>query len=203
MKSQYGFYLDADTCTGCNTCAIACKDKNNLPRGVFWRRVYEIEGGSYGKKGSAFSPTIYAFFVTMSCNHCQNPACVTACTFEALEKRDMDGLVVVNTEKCKGCRRCINACPYGSLHINGDNGKISKCDGCFNLQNQGEAPECISACPMRAVEFGPMEELKGKHPDAVLLNLIIPKDKCTLPSFLVKSHRCELVMDNLKGEGIK
>ena len=192
MKRQYGFYLDSDNCTGCNACAIACKDKNNLPQGVLWRRTYEIEGGRYEKHGSAFMQNVCVFFITMSCNHCQNPTCVMACPFGALEKRDVDGLVAVDIEKCKGCKKCINSCPYGSLYTNKDSGKIGKCNGCLDLQNQGEAPACISACPMRALEFGPIEELTSKHPDAVPLDQIIPKDECTLPSFLVKPHRSDV-----------
>lgn len=192
MKRQYGFYLDADNCTGCNTCTIACKDKNSLPDGVFWRRIYETESGSHEKQGAAFLPHVHAFFITMSCNHCQNPSCVIACPFGALEKRDADGLVVVNIEKCKGCKKCISACPYGSLHMNKDSGKIGKCDGCLDLQNKGEAPACISACPMRVIEFGPIEELSSKHPNAVLLDQIMPKNKCTLPSFIIKPHRGEV-----------
>lgn len=189
MDRQYGFYLDADSCTGCNACVMACKDKNNPPRGVLWRRTYEIEYRSYEKQGHGFFLNVYAFFITVSCNHCQNPACVKSCPFGALKKRDEDGLVVVEPGKCKGCRKCIKSCPYGSLHINEDSHKIGKCDGCLDMQKQGEAPACISACPMRAIEFGPMEKLASRHPDAVRLDLIIKNHKPALPSFIIKPHR--------------
>jgi anaerobic dimethyl sulfoxide reductase subunit B (iron-sulfur subunit) len=177
MEKQYGFYLDADRCTGCNACTIACRDKNNLPMGVQWRRTHETEGESN------------AFYITMSCNHCQNPPCVAVCPFGALEKRNEDGLVAVDAEKCRGCRKCINSCPYGSLYMIKESGKIGKCNGCMDMQNKGEAPACMSACPMRAVDFGPMEELARKYPDAVSVDLILRIDKNASPNFLVKPHR--------------
>lgn len=189
VNRQYGFYLDADSCTGCNACVMACKDKNHLPHGVLWRRTYEIKDGGYEKQGHGFFQNVSVFFITMSCNHCQNPECVKSCPFGALRKRDEDGLVVVEPKKCKGCRKCIKSCPYGSLHMNADSHEIGKCDGCLDMQEQGEAPACISACPMRAIEFGPMEELASRHPDAISPDLIIQNDKTALPSFIVKPHR--------------
>lgn len=186
MTTQYGFYLDSNSCTGCNACVMACKDKNNLPQGILWRRVYEMEGEGCENKNKVFSPDIHAFFTAMSCNHCQNPPCVISCPFGALIKREEDGLVIVDSGKCKGCRKCIPSCPYGSLQFNKDIRKIGKCDGCLDLLTRGEAPACIAACPMRAMEFGLLEELQARHPEAVPYNSIVPGDKKTLPSFLVK-----------------
>lgn len=181
MKKQYGFYLDADNCIGCNACVIACRDKNNLTSAMLWRRTYEIQDRI----------DIPAFYTSMSCNHCQNPSCVKACTVGALEKRETDGLVAVNAEKCKGCRKCIKSCPYGSLYMNEASSIIFKCDGCLDLLGSGEAPACISACPMRVIEFGPLIELKGKHSDAVPIDQVLHINNVNMPSFIVKSQRNE------------
>ncbi|BAS26236.1 DMSO/selenate family reductase complex B subunit [Limnochorda pilosa] len=151
---QLGFYVDMTACIGCRTCQVACKDKNNLDVGALYRRVYTFEGGTY--------PRPWVYHLSMGCNHCEEPRCVENCPTGALTKRP-DGLVVLDKDACIGCRYCVWSCPYGAPQYIEAEGRVGKCDGCADLVDQGLNPACVDACPMRAIEFGDVDELRRKH----------------------------------------
>lgn len=187
MKKQYGFYLDANSCTGCGTCVVACQDKNNTPLGLAWRRVSETEDGGYRAQGKGLVTDVYAFYVSTSCHHCQSPPCVDVCPAGAISKREDDGLVVLEAESCTGCELCISACPYEAICFHEE--KAQKCDGCLDLHLDAELPLCVSSCPMRVLDFALLEELQSKYPDAVPLDTIYGGTGKTSPSMIIKPHR--------------
>ena len=76
MSEQYAFYFDSSSCSGCKTCQVACKDKNDLSPGVLWRRVYEITGGDWEKVGETWIPDLKSYHLSMSCNHCEDHICL-------------------------------------------------------------------------------------------------------------------------------
>lgn len=154
---QIGFYFNSAVCIGCKTCVIACKDKNDLEVGRNFRRVYDYESGQY--------PTPKRWNISISCNHCDNPACTKVCPTGAMQKRDSDGVVFVDQNICIGCRSCEKACPYEAPQFNPEIKKMSKCDTCKDLREKGDGPQCVTACPMRALEFGLIKDLRNKHGD--------------------------------------
>ena len=79
-----------------------------------------------------------------------------------MHKRE-DGFVVVDEDVCIGCRYCHMACPYGAPQYNAEKGHMTKCDGCYSRVAEGKQPICVESCPLRALEFGPIEELRQKH----------------------------------------
>jgi len=83
----------------------------------------------------------------MACMHCGQPACAEACTTEAISKRAEDGVVMVDKDKCNGCRDCLTACPYDVPQFD-SNGIMQKCDYCIGI---GEEPVCAAACPAEAL----------------------------------------------------
>ncbi|SER60459.1 DMSO/selenate family reductase complex B subunit [Salisediminibacterium halotolerans] len=152
---QLGFYYNLAECIGCKKCQVSCKDKNDLQTDELFREVYDFEGGSY--------PKPYIDHVTVSCNHCEQPKCVENCPTGAMHKREEDGVVVVDDEKCAGCKMCLWSCPYGAPTYLKDEGQVGKCDFCTDLIDEGEDPACVSSCPMRAIEWGEIEDLRAKH----------------------------------------
>ena len=154
MAKQYGFYFDADRCVQCRTCEVACKGVRDIQSGVKWRQVVQIHSGVY--------PSATTAFFTLACMHCGKPTCIEACPTGAISKRGEDGIVIVDKDKCDGCRDCLSACPYGVPQF-GDNGIMQKCDFCTEI---GIEPACAVSCPAEALNYGDLDELleieKGK-----------------------------------------
>ena len=167
---RYAFYLDQTRCMCCNACTVACKDWNQVnPGPVRWRKAdtYELN--------DSFFP------FSMSCNHCEEPACQAACTAGAIEKTET-GIVYVDKEKCQGIQACITACPFAAPHIADDkqepekksawiiNHPMQKCDMCMERVNKAQRPVCVAACPAHALDFGDYDMLRSKYADAEPLN---------------------------------
>ncbi|EBD3622992.1 dimethylsulfoxide reductase subunit B, partial [Salmonella enterica] len=150
MTTQYGFFIDSSRCTGCKTCELACKDYKDLTPDVSFRRIYEYAGGDWQEDNGVWRQNVFAYYLSISCNHCEDPACTKVCPSGAMHKRD-DGFVVVNEEVCIGCRYCHMACPYGAPQYNAAKGHMTKCDGCHDRVAEGKKPICVESCPLRAL----------------------------------------------------
>ncbi|MEI6126938.1 MAG: 4Fe-4S dicluster domain-containing protein [Pseudomonadota bacterium] len=156
---QIGFYFDQMRCTGCYACSIACRDWHDIQDGsVHWRKIVPCERGTY--------PGVYLSYVSLSCNHCEHPACAKACPAEAIAKREQDGIMVVDRQQCRGgeqCGLCKEACPYGIPQFSREqDNKMQMCTFCIDRLAEGKKPVCVDACPMRALDAGPMDGLR-KH----------------------------------------
>ena len=163
MSEQLGFYVNLAKCTGCKACQIACKDKNDLPIGVVWRRVAEYTGGEWIQDGNFYVPNnVFTYFVSVACMHCDKTLCMEVCPAAAIDKRD-DGLVLIDQDKCIGCGYCEWACPYGAPQFDEGRGVMTKCAGCADLVDAGEKPACVAGCTYRALDFGPIAELREKY----------------------------------------
>jgi anaerobic dimethyl sulfoxide reductase subunit B (iron-sulfur subunit) len=187
MGKTMGFYIDTSSCQGCKTCQVACKDKNNLKTGFLFRRVTEIEGGGYTEHGYGLVPKVYAYWLSISCNHCEDAKCIRVCPTGASYKRAEDGLVLINENRCIGCRLCEWACPYNARQFDGK--KMTKCNACEDLLAKGQNPACVDACLARALEFGPLEELRQKHKNTTQDFKGLPSSSITKPNTLFKAHK--------------
>jgi len=107
-KHHWGMVIDTRRCVGCEACVIACKIENKTPPGVFYTVVT--------KEPLAGSTTGKPVFMTKPCFHCENPPCIPVCPVNATYKRKTDGIVVVDYDRCIGCRYCLAACPYGARY---------------------------------------------------------------------------------------
>ncbi|MNJ41723.1 Anaerobic dimethyl sulfoxide reductase chain B [compost metagenome] len=184
---QYGFYIDSSKCTGCKTCQLSCKDNKDLDVGVNYRRVYEYAGGNWVKDGETWQQDVFSYYLSIACNHCSEPACTKVCPSGAMRKRE-DGFVVVDTETCIGCKYCSMACPYGAPQYNAEKGHMTKCDGCYERVADGKQPICVESCPLRALEFGPIEALRAKY--GVLAEVApLPAAALTKPNIVIKPNR--------------
>ncbi|MGI5940428.1 MAG: 4Fe-4S dicluster domain-containing protein [Thermoleophilia bacterium] len=151
------FVFDASICNGCYCCQIACKDehcgndwtpyaKPQPDTGQFWLRLSEHVRGTV--------PKVKMHYVVHMCRHCDAAPCMAACRVEgALYKRE-DGLVIIDPQKCTGCRSCLDVCPTGSIFMNETLNIAQKCTGCAHLLDAGWAePRCVDACPTAALRF--------------------------------------------------
>lgn len=157
---QYGIYFDQTRCMGCFTCVVACRDWHDVPAGpASFIRLTTVEKGRY--------PDLFVAFLPTFCYHCQNPVCVEACPADAITKRDVDGIVTVDAEACLGkdsCGLCLEACPYKAPTFTAEqDAKMQKCDLCLDRLAIDKKPICVSGCPMRALDAGPLDELKAKY----------------------------------------
>jgi len=169
-RKKLGLVIDLDICVGCHACAVACKEWNDggefgplpdenpygaQPLGVWFNRVhtYEVEP----KEASKPAMTVH---FPRSCLHCETPDCVTVCPTGASYKRAEDGIVLVDEDKCIGCKLCSWACPYGAREYSATRGVMQKCTLCVDrIYNESfeeidRQPACVMACPTRARHFG-------------------------------------------------
>ena len=140
MAIKWGFKMNLNRCVGCHGCEMACRNEHGLK--VSRRKVRAVEENKLNN---------YVFF-SMSCNHCENPVCIGTCPNHCFKKR-RDGIVVLNTTNCNGCRNCLGICPYNAIHVNPGTGKIDKCNMCVDLIDQGVKPACVSACISNALDI--------------------------------------------------
>ena len=185
--TQLGFFIDLTKCTGCQTCTVACKDAHNLEVGRNFRKVLEAESGSWkqDKATGAWHQDVCAYYVSISCNHCADPACVKVSPTTAHFKRKEDGLVLIDRDKCIGCGMCAKACPYGAPQLDTVAKKMTKCDACQDRLAKGLNPVCVDSCPQRAIEFGPIEELRRKHGKLAQI-APLPDPAQTKPSLVIR-----------------
>ena len=181
---QIGFYFDQTRCTGCFTCSVACKDWHDIDAGpVNWIRITTIEEGKF--------PDLNMAYLSIACNHCADPPCVKACPTNAIIKREEDGIVTVDQEKCLGkdeCGfKCLKVCPWDAPQFSSNlNAKMEKCDLCIERLEKGQQTICVDACPMYAIQCGPMEELQEKYGTRTEAKGFIYNEKIK-PSIIFKS----------------
>ncbi len=188
MAKQLGFYFNSSACTGCKACQVACQDKNDLPASIAWRRVIRYGGGNWVQAATFSVPNgLFVYNVTLSCQHCQDPVCVQVCPTTAMTK-GADGIVTIDQDKCIGCRYCEWACPYGAPQFNEAIGVMSKCNFCQDLLAEGGNPACVDACPMRALDFGELEDLQAKYGTVNAIEPM-PSGEYTNPSIVITPHK--------------
>lgn len=160
---QYGFYADTSRCIECWACVIACKQWNGIEAGtIARRRVLEINDGEY--------PDVKRTLLSLSCMQCAKPACANVCPAGAISKREEDGIVVVDKDRCIGCKYCFFACPFGVPQYT-DEG-MDKCDCCLGIGVEpGDTPHCVTTCPTKALHYGTMEELSALVAEKVARNI--------------------------------
>ena len=140
---QYRFHFDMKKCIGCKCCVVACNEQNGNPAAINWRRVGEIEGGWF--------PNATRSYLSMGCNHCLEPTCLSGCPVDAYTKDPVTGIVRHSADACIGCQYCTWNCSYGVPQYNADRGVVGKCDMCHGRLSLGQAPACVSACPEGAI----------------------------------------------------
>jgi DMSO reductase iron-sulfur subunit len=142
---QYRFHFNMTKCIGCRSCEVACNEQNGNPADILWRRIGELEAGSY--------PHTQRHYLSMGCNHCLDAECLKGCPVDAYKKDPVTGIVVHSTDACIGCQYCVWNCPYSVPQFNPERGVVGKCDMCKGRLEEGQEPACVNACPEGAIEI--------------------------------------------------
>ena len=156
---QHGFYLNADNCIGCHACESACSEKNDVPAHLAFRSVGYVEGGSY--------PDYQRLNISMACNHCDDPVCLTGCPTRAYTKFAEYGAVLQDPDICFGCGYCTWVCPYNAPQLDPVKGEVSKCNMCVDRLEVNLKPACVSACLGNALDFGVIEDVPENREQAI------------------------------------
>jgi molybdopterin-containing oxidoreductase family iron-sulfur binding subunit len=157
--------IDLAACDGCGQCALACAKNHFIPTDREYLRIFKMQD----------SPDLAPYWFPRPCFHCDNPPCTRVCPVGATFKRE-DGIVLIDNERCIGCRFCMAACPYSvrvfnwgrpndppEAHARGYSpewgyprrvGTVEKCDFCADMTREGKLPHCAGRCPMGAIWFG-------------------------------------------------
>jgi Fe-S-cluster-containing dehydrogenase component len=146
--ARYGMTVDQKLCVGCNACVLACKNENAVPEGEARCWTVQAERGVF--------PLLTLETRSERCNHCEDAPCVNACPTQASHYED-GGIVVVDPEKCVGCKACIVACPYEVRYVHPD-GYVDKCTFCVHRVREGKDPACATVCPTKAITFGDLDD---------------------------------------------
>jgi len=159
----WGMLIDLTRCTGCNSCALACKESNGLPQPDVAPQSLESDSYTFVDARQVVTPggAVETRYVKRQCMHCLNAACVSACPAAAMHSSGQ-GPVVYRPNRCLGCRYCQVVCPFEVPRFEWDNGLnpvISKCWLCYERLQAGQKPACVEACPTGTLRFGRREEL--------------------------------------------
>ncbi len=155
---RYGFAIDQRTCIGCHACTVACKTEHQVPVGQFRTWVKYVDQGDY--------PSTTRDFGVMRCNHCTDAPCVKVCPTQALFKRD-DGIVDFDSDRCIGCKACMQGCPYDAIYIDADSNTAAKCNFCAHRVDEGLEPACVVVCPTESIWVGDLDD-----PDSAIATLV-------------------------------
>ncbi len=139
------FVFDANRCTGCGACQVACTIENGLAPDVSWRRVETFNPRRH--------PLAPLFHLSLACNHCADAACMRACPALAYAREPVTLAVLIDADKCIGCGYCAWACPYDAPVFDEKTGVMSKCTWCADRLRAGLKPACASHCPTGALDY--------------------------------------------------
>ncbi|MGH7246467.1 MAG: 4Fe-4S dicluster domain-containing protein, partial [Pseudomonadota bacterium] len=174
--SGKGFFTDTTICIGCKACEVACKQWNQLPDDGFaftgfsydntvalgastWRHVAFIErpAPAPGQNDDAFS----WLFSSDVCKHCARAGCLESCPTGAIVRTEFAS-VFVQPDICNGCGYCVVNCPFGVIERRESDGRAFKCTLCYDRLKDDLTPACAKACPTASIQFGDLDELRGR-----------------------------------------
>ena len=142
--------VNLDRCTGCYSCEITCKMENDIALGEHWNKM--LQRGPFGEY-----PNMVRYPLPTMCQQCADAPCVHVCPTGA-SYRDGNNVVLIDREKCIGCKYCMMACPYGVRSWNKQQKVVEKCTLCNHLTSAGEKPACVKNCCGQARFYGDLDD---------------------------------------------
>ncbi|MDD5057604.1 MAG: hydrogenase 2 operon protein HybA [Sideroxydans sp.] len=195
-----GLLYDSTLCIGCKACVSACKEVNDMPPEFsdteqLWDTPTDISGKTLnvikvyqdGNSATKDSEKDGFAFMKVSCLHCVDPSCVSACPVSAMTKDPVTGIVGYNKDACIGCRYCVAACPFGVPRFQYDKAlpQISKCQLCKHRIADGKYAACAEVCPTGATLYGKVKDLQTEAQRRLALK---PGDYAVFPRGNINTH---------------
>ena len=155
--------VDVDRCLGCRSCQIACAVAHSASKTLVGALAEEPR-----PMPRVTVEAVEGLAVPLQCRHCEDAPCVTVCPTEAIHRASPEGPVLVDQERCIGCKYCLVACPFGVIAVSRGGKAMVKCDLCIERISAGEEPACVAACPTRALRFVDLDDhLRQRRRQAV------------------------------------
>ena len=145
--------VDHDRCLGCKSCELACAmahcEARTLVEAVYGEarpqaRVHVEPAGRFG--------------IPIHCMHCEDAPCIAICPTEAIARTSEDAPVLIDQDRCIGCKYCMLVCPFGVISVSREGKAMIKCDMCIDRTEAGEEPACVATCPTGALKFEEIDE---------------------------------------------
>lgn len=157
MMARYGMLINTKKCVGCYACRVACQMRNHLEPEESFIHYEEREQGVF--------PSVYNETIPVQCQHCEDAPCQSVCPTNATYTTD-SGVVLVEEDKCIGCKYCMAACPYGARIQIEETGVIEKCRFCWD-GDKPDAPSCAATCITGARMFGDLDDPESEISKAI------------------------------------
>lgn len=153
---QLAFFIDINKCISCHSCTYACSNEKDL-KDTMRRKVLSITQ----------QQVLDELHFSTSCHHCETPACMPVCRQNCFRKL-RNGIVILESQNCIGCNKCVSACPFQAISINKNTKKADKCDMCYSLLQKGEQPICVQTCIADAISI---RDIYEEYPSAYQASL--------------------------------
>lgn len=145
--------VDNQRCLGCRSCMLECAMAHTEAK-----TLIEAISSDTPPQPRIYIEPVGKFGMPLQCRHCEDAPCMTVCPTEAIQRLSPDSPVLLDADRCIGCRFCMFACPFGIIDLSRDGKAVIKCDMCIQRTEAGELPACVAACPTRALSFVELDD---------------------------------------------